>query len=708
LSEHTSSFDSTNQPGANSPGEAAAENGYNNALNSVRRVGDYGGNASQLGLVSEPPVRPAAPIHIAARSYNDDIAEGFNLQNFFEMLRRRRGVLFGTFGIVFVLGLLYTLLQRPIYKATAQILVATASGPGSSGAGASALRELIPDAQPRSLGTQVAILQSPPLQKAAVKRLKPAEQKEVRKFPSIEIRPVRDAEVISVAVAAYVPTTASNMANALCDQYILENEKQNEDQIQSTTLYVKNQLPPARARLDKAARALRDYQQKNETVSIDQETQARVTQLAQLDASRREAEAQSRASATEMAQLKQQIASLPVREESQTTTGVDPTAAALQTKLTTLENERRDALVEYTPTSRTVRDIERRIAGIRAQLSRIPKVSTNSRTQTLNPLRQSLLQSLANTQVAILSAQSRAKSLGESVQQERKGLRVLPERSYRLANLALDRAILEQSYRTLNDRYQNLLINASASGASVRVISPAEVPRRAISPNRKMNILLSVVLGILLALALAALVDRLDDRVHSTEDVEHVTGLPVLAHVPFIKNEAQQCLVGNTSKPSPLLESYRMLRSNLAFAGLDEPVRSVVLTSSQPGEGKSVSSVNLATVMALSGKSVIVVDCDLRRPKVHKLFGFATSRITAAIETKMSLKPVSRRKCSSSTAGVARPAATWVLSASAACWDNAPAATAASKSLSLYIGISPLEGAAGNIGVLIMQHTHCR
>jgi receptor protein-tyrosine kinase len=159
--------------------------------------------------------------------------------------------------------------------------------------------------------------------------------------------------------------------------------------------------------------------------------------------------------------------------------------------------------------------------------------------------------------------------------------------------------------------------------ANARVISVADVPKRPVSPNKPRNLILSTILGLMLALALAALADRMDDRVHSEEDAESASRLPVLAHIPFIQEKAKQSLINNTDQTSSLLESYRMLRTNIEFAAVGEPIRSIVVTSSQPNEGKSTTSVDLAIVMALDGRKVILVDADLRRPSSHKLLGLS-------------------------------------------------------------------------------------
>jgi len=124
------------------------------------------------------------------------------------------------------------------------------------------------------------------------------------------------------------------------------------------------------------------------------------------------------------------------------------------------------------------------------------------------------------------------------------------------------------------------------------------------------------VLGLFLGLAVAFTQEYLDDTVKSTDDVQHHLGMPVLGHIALLKSPRLP-LVHQLGSRSPLTEGYRILRSNIAFTELDSKRRTVLVTSTGPGEGKSITAVNLATVMAQQGKSVILADTDLRRPAIH-------------------------------------------------------------------------------------------
>jgi receptor protein-tyrosine kinase len=172
----------------------------------------------------------------------------------------------------------------------------------------------------------------------------------------------------------------------------------------------------------------------------------------------------------------------------------------------------------------------------------------------------------------------------------------------------------------LNEKYQTLRISEEARQANAKIISSADLPKAPIRPRKAVNMALALVLGLALAVGLAAVVDRMDNRVHTDEDAENATGVPVLAYIPLIRNEAERYLARAGRRALPLLEGYRMLRTNLLFAAVDEPARMIAITSTEPGEGKTLSAVNLAVALALDNKKVILVDADLRHPTTHRFF----------------------------------------------------------------------------------------
>lgn len=160
-----------------------------------------------------------------------------------------------------------------------------------------------------------------------------------------------------------------------------------------------------------------------------------------------------------------------------------------------------------------------------------------------------------------------------------------------------------------------------SSPVSLSVIAPAEAPTSASAPNTKLNLILGLLVGLVLGLGAAVLRSTMDNRIAGEVDLRKVTDLPLLGGISFDQEATKRPLLTQASHQSPRAESFRQLRTNFQFANVSGQSRSVLLTSSLPGEGKSTTAVNLALALAQAGQSVCLVDADLRRPMLHEYLG---------------------------------------------------------------------------------------
>ncbi len=182
-------------------------------------------------------------------------------------------------------------------------------------------------------------------------------------------------------------------------------------------------------------------------------------------------------------------------------------------------------------------------------------------------------------------------------------------------------------YATLQQNLLNLQLSQKSVTGDFSVISPASPPSMPFSPRKTRTLLIAIVLGLVLGCALAFLLEQLDTRVRDEDQVTDLLGLSVLGHLPPLSRGASEAgVVQMLINPFGLMaEAVRVLRGNLDFMGVDGDVRSLLVSSSIQGEGKSMTACNLAASMALAGKRVVLVDADLRRPRIHDYLGIANS-----------------------------------------------------------------------------------
>lgn len=184
-------------------------------------------------------------------------------------------------------------------------------------------------------------------------------------------------------------------------------------------------------------------------------------------------------------------------------------------------------------------------------------------------------------------------------------------------------AALQQKLNSLQANYGQLLAFMGQGVVNtLNLVESAVVPTKPVAPNKPLTVLLSASIGLILAVMAAFLLEYLDDTIKSPEDVARTMDLTTLGAISRIPGEAISDKLITVSHPkSPISEAYRVLRTNLQFSSVDQPLKTLLITSPNPTEGKSVTAANLGVVMAQSGKSVILVDADLRRPMLHRIFG---------------------------------------------------------------------------------------
>ena len=188
-----------------------------------------------------------------------------------------------------------------------------------------------------------------------------------------------------------------------------------------------------------------------------------------------------------------------------------------------------------------------------------------------------------------------------------------PERDALIGQQALFKQKLDQ-----------LQVDASLKDGGAQVVSPAVRPTVPVRPRPLHNGALALVAGLVLGLAAAFFLDHLDDSIKSGSDLEHAgSGLSLLGVIPSVvwKDKSQARVVSLTDPDSPASEAYRTLRTSITFLALDRKMSVLQVTSPSASEGKTTTIVNLAVAMAQAGQRVILIDCDLRRPRIHEFFG---------------------------------------------------------------------------------------
>ena len=196
----------------------------------------------------------------------------------------------------------------------------------------------------------------------------------------------------------------------------------------------------------------------------------------------------------------------------------------------------------------------------------------------------------------------------------------------------------QQYLNTLMQKRRELTAGGADRGTDVRVETSSRMPHEPVGPQRMRNIMIAFVLALVAGIGLAFLLDYLDDTVKSLDDIDRYIHLPALALIPSVRSEKRlrgaeplkpsdtTALAMVTDVRSPIAESYRHLRTSLLLSSAGTPPKTILVTSSQPSEGKTTTAINTAFMLAQTGADVLIIDCDLRRPRLHSHFNLSNTR----------------------------------------------------------------------------------
>ena len=539
----------------------------------------------------------------------DTASAGFSLQEYLGILRRRRAIILQAFMLISAVGVVMNLLAKPVYQASAKMLVEGPSYNMNTVDSSNPLSSLFELSQQQTVDTQVEVLQSGPLLDAVAKQVGPA---------SLAVSDVKDTNVVDVTAESGDPHRAADAPNALLKLYIDQISNQSLNEMERARQFMEQQGKVAHRKLVRSESALQAFKQKNHVTDL---TKNRDDQLAGVNS----AAADSQKARTDLAILLAQVAANraaldreppTARAQTRATNGA---IATLQDSIRALEVQR-VGLVQpggLTANAPQVRALDAQIAALRQRLGEQPALSA-AETVAPNPLRAGLESKLVdlNAQVPTQETQVRLAAQRLAAAQAR-------PRNYAGLELTLDRLNRQHDEaaaadKNFQDKQNDLLLREKAHHSTATIIERAQPPASPVRPKRLQGIVFACLIGLFTGVCLALLQEFLDDRINSVEDAGRVLGLPSLGHVPALSAEDAH-LMPQMKGLDPASESYRVLRTNIHFVSVDAPLRTLLVTSANPGEGKTTTAANLAFAMAMDGKKVILVDTDLRRPSLHKL-----------------------------------------------------------------------------------------
>ncbi len=422
--------------------------------------------------------------------------------------------------------------------------------------------------------------------------------------------------------------TSAQLANAVAEEYVNYTLYLGKEDALKTKEFIEEQLKKVEAELKKSEDELKKFKQETGIFLLDETAKNLITNISALEAEKSDVETEIASLKIQLANLRQQassgrgefgkykrIASLPELSSN-------PYIQELKSRLTELEIQRAKLLEEYTESHPDVVQVERQIEATREQLREAIGKIVKEGPSVSDPIFQKIVGGIIESQSKISALEGKLRALERLIEEEDAKLKSLPGHEVRLAELQRRVDAGRAVYSMLLSKLEEARIAAAKQTSDAKVIDPAYPPGSPVKPRKRLNVILGLILGLMMGVGMAFVVEYMDTSVRSPEEVERILGVPVIGAIPEIGGrDIREKLVTHYDPLSPTAEAFKGIRTNIRFSGVSGDVRVILVTSSGPGEGKSTVASNLAITMAQMGNRVVLVDGDLRRPMVHRIFG---------------------------------------------------------------------------------------
>jgi tyrosine-protein kinase Etk/Wzc len=462
----------------------------------------------------------------------------------------------------------------------------------------------------------------------------------------IDFPPIRESDIIKISARSTNPREAALLANVYAESYVERNMNISRSRSRAVREFLQTQRESKKQVLDTTEIALQSYMNSSGTVSLDDETKKVVEQLSQLEASRDAIRVEMSSREKTLTSYKDEL----VRQEPAVARSIgesnDSYVRLIQEELAKLEVQR-DVVIAQNPQMigqkiylDKLNETDKQITSLKEKLqsrtstfmkSLVPSLPGEGSAGYLAQTKQKIIEQ----QIELGGLSARERALSDVIADYEKQFNRIPKKSIDLARLQRSRLSNEKLYLMIEEKYNEAAITEKSEFGYVDIIDPALPPVKPVSPKVTQNLFLAVLAGLGLGVVTVFIRERLNVRMRTPEDLKRF-GFRTVSTVSRMVGEN-----GNNRKSSikpagvgpfdphlisfhgplsSLAESYRNLRTNVQFAQHERPVKSVMVTSANPSEGKSTTVANLATTFAQAGKSVLLVDADVYRPILHEFF----------------------------------------------------------------------------------------
>ena len=596
-----------------------------------------------------------------------------NLQDYLRVILKHRWTILTVFAVIFVSVTIFTFTATPIYRATARLIIEKDDPKVVS------IQEVmsVDSSGLDYYQTQYKIIESRSVAREVIRRLKLNENEEFVPKPKdtfldnirqsiadgvtfvgsllktekpqkptdpkaeiedesplvtafigrVKVAPIRNSRLVDIGFEAKDPALSAKIANTLSRSYIDLNLETKLKATQDAMAWLNSRIEDERKKVDQAEQTLLRYKEKHNIItdfSKDVETvtaqklAALNSQVIDAEVMRVEAETRYR-QAVELERTPEMLDSIPEVLNNELVRQIKTMEVELQKKQS---------------------ELSKKYGANHPQL-----VAIRNEQETLQARKAEEVKRVVNSLFnGFKVAQAREQSLKASLNRQKGESFTLNEKAIDYSVLKREAESTKEMYDLVIKRFKETSMTENIRTGNIRVVDVAEIPRSPISPKKTQNMLLGLIVGLALGIGLAFFLEYLDNTVKTPDDIKERLKIPYLGPVPVLAMAATDNLGGKPGNPgtrerkpeedlivinspkSTASESYRGLRTSILFSAADAPPRTILVTSAAPFEGKTITSANIAVAMAQAGNKILLIDCDMRRPRMHRVFNVPRDR----------------------------------------------------------------------------------
>ncbi|MGE5432727.1 MAG: GumC family protein [Syntrophomonadaceae bacterium] len=439
----------------------------------------------------------------------------------------------------------------------------------------------------------------------------------------------RGLDIVEISVESPSPYESSLITNEYAKAYKDYNLQNSRMQLTQVKEFLLGQRKEKQDELLKSEESLRLYQQAGGIVALDEQAKALIEQLSKFDADKNAADIDLKVSEKSLSQYREELKKQDPRLADYVESFVaEPYVKALQEQIAKLEIQKAIALSNKetnTVDKKTMDEFDAKLKVLKSQVDQ-KKAAYKAGILASSPEEVKLLtKSVIEEEIKSQAAKSSLQELTNIVGSYEKKFNSLPSATIEYARRERERAALEKLYLLVEEKYQESMINEQSKPGNVLIVDPGRIPEKPAKPNRPLIVLIGLVLGVGMGVGFAFVRNYFDNTIKTPEDIER-RKINVLAWIPKIEglgpggNKDLEFIVARKPDSIPA-EAYRALRTRVQFSKFEnDGIKTILVTSSAPSEGKTTTAVNLAGSFAQANKKTIIIDSDLRKPRLHNVF----------------------------------------------------------------------------------------